>query len=425
MPTTTDVNSHYLSYSHMITDRGKFKSIYKNEDHQPFDAPGNFYFKILFYFNNQQNEDGMESNLLGKENGNTALSYLKKNAETERAAMLEEFIYLLSEISANSPWYFQSIEGMESTQNRSYLKEFKADEPRQLTIKCLQDPIDSRITNLLELYRASCFSHIWRKEIVPANLRKFDMGIYIFQAPINGNKYSNVDKKIPNQGIVKRSEANDIDAASCKYLEFHNCEISLDSLNSCYGTPDNSKGFAIEPSIIINYDDCFTSNYNEFTCRTIGDFVQVDINRQITITNIDTSKSDDNSSNEKFITKFIDKTLTNLKGKAYTKAQNLINSAFLGNVYGLSLSNIMQSVNDVANGGDIFAATGNLARQGKNIITKGKNVVEDMKGEIARQNDKTLNTSKNLGSVFDIEGYKPKSNKERLGNVAKKMIRDL
>ena len=58
----------------------------------------------------------MESNLLGNENGNTALSYLKKNAETERAAMLEEFIYLLSEISANSPWYFQSIEGMESTQ---------------------------------------------------------------------------------------------------------------------------------------------------------------------------------------------------------------------------------------------------------------------------------------------------------------------
>ena len=48
-----------------------------------------------------------------------------------------------------------------------------------------------------------------------------------------------------------------------------------------------------------------------------------------------------------------------------------------------------------------------------------------MKGEIARQKGTTLNTSKNLGSVFDIEGYKPKSNRERLGNVAKKMIRDL
>ena len=82
-------------------------------------------------------------------------------------------------------------------------------------------------------------------------------------------------------------------------------------------------------------------------------------------------------------------------------------------------------MNDVANGGDIFAATGNLVRQGKNIITKGKSVTEDMKGEIARQKDMTLNTSKNLGSVSDIEGYKPKSNGERLGNVAKKMIRDL
>ena len=58
------------------------------------------------------------------------------------------------------------------------------------------------------------------------------------------------------------------------------------------GTPDNSKGFAIEPSIIINYDDCFTSNYNEFTCRTIGDFIQVDINRQITVTNTDVPKSE-------------------------------------------------------------------------------------------------------------------------------------
>ena len=85
----------------------------------------------------------------------------------------------------------------------------------------------------------------------------------------------------------------------------------------------------------------------------------------------------------------------------------------------------MQSANEIANGRDIFAATGNLVRQSKNVITKGKNVAEDMKGEIARQKGTTLNTRKNLGSVFDIEGYKPKSNGERLGNVAKKIIRDL
>jgi hypothetical protein len=62
--------------------------------------------------------------------------------------------------------------------------DFKLEDRKSIVIKCLPDAYDNRIGTLLDLYRSICYSYTNKKEIVPANLRKFDMGIYIFNTPM-------------------------------------------------------------------------------------------------------------------------------------------------------------------------------------------------------------------------------------------------
>ena len=105
----------------------------------------------------------------------------------ERAELLVEFVNLLSNINSESPWYFDEISGLEAALERKSLTErdFKFEEQRQkISIKCKPDSFDDRIATLLDLYRSITYSWALKREVIPSNLRKFDMGIYIFSDPI-------------------------------------------------------------------------------------------------------------------------------------------------------------------------------------------------------------------------------------------------
>jgi hypothetical protein len=135
------------------------------------DQPGHYYFKLLFYFANPYSDpkNPMSSNLLGttymdedgrmrgenSEETNTALNYLYNNMEYTRFNRLAQFIQLLSDISTKSPWYFQSISGLDQAIDRQEINQsFKVEEERkQITIKCLADAYDNRVGRLLDLYR--------------------------------------------------------------------------------------------------------------------------------------------------------------------------------------------------------------------------------------------------------------------------------
>jgi hypothetical protein len=55
------------------------------------------------------------------------------NDEKERAEKLKKFIYLLSDINSQSPWYFQSITGLDAAIERKQFtdKDFKIEEERR------------------------------------------------------------------------------------------------------------------------------------------------------------------------------------------------------------------------------------------------------------------------------------------------------
>lgn len=253
------------------------------------DTPATLYFKIFFCFRNGRlldiTEPMPEGFQLGSQGSltsvsqNSALNYLYTNGEFERANMLKQFVVLLSNINMYSPWYFQSISGMDQLLQHTELggNEFTpvSDEAKGITIKCLEDAYDQRIGTLLDLYKAACFSQQLHKEIVPANLRKFDMVIYLFSTPIKGVN-GNLE-----QSALKDTTDNTI--ISSKLIEMKNCEISLSSNSTAYSELSNVEGIKPEYTIAIKCDAAYEQRYNKILNTYIGDLVEWDTNYRLNL----------------------------------------------------------------------------------------------------------------------------------------------
>jgi hypothetical protein len=305
--------SNLLSYTNILNDRKNFMSAGTTfgHDFNILDVPSQKYFKILFYFgsasedftpyessgllaptweifeaisgNYDQNRELSDEEK--KEYSdiefsfyedvhyydfNSAWAFLKLNDENERAEKLERFVTLLSDISSKSPWYFSSVSGVQEALERKVTEDGKLDmsERKKISINCLPDAFDNRIGTLLELYRDITWSWAHKKEIVPANLRKFDMAIYIFETPDHNwhNNYEVIDTKNPSKFKV-----------GYKMIEFHDCEFNYNSVKSAWTTIDNQIGLQPTYQIDINYNDCYEVSYNDIMMRTIGDVILTDL----------------------------------------------------------------------------------------------------------------------------------------------------
>lgn len=297
------MNTNYLSYYDIVNQRknfqlagGRYSSDFNQTDNQSLK-----YFKLFFHFYNGSASDSDDNNFSGglispifetsasseaqinwnDENNlrayTCAWTYLKLNCEDERASRLEQFIRLLSNISSEAPWYFQSIEGLEGAVDRGVNdKEFKIDEERKaLTIKCLADAVDDRIGTLLDLYRSIVYSYSTRRYVLPANLRKFDMSIIVFESPISNIHQSTKLDESAIVGLQSFSQPEQY-MTSYKYYEFHNCEINYNSSKTAT-TLNNVEGSVPEYSIEVYFDDMYENRYNEYLGENIGDFVKEDI----------------------------------------------------------------------------------------------------------------------------------------------------
>ncbi len=114
-------------------------------------------------------------------------SYLKGNA-LKRANALRQFQILLQDINNNSPWFFQSVEGLSDLEKinvSGFQTESGTDSyssartaGKKLTINCLES-LNMRMTALANLYNQAMFDADNMRWLVPRNLRKFTMWIYV------------------------------------------------------------------------------------------------------------------------------------------------------------------------------------------------------------------------------------------------------
>lgn len=385
--------SSLLTYASLMSMRDKFREY---NDFNKYDTPSLKFFKIFFYFQNgdsdsmvgQLNESGglLAPTWLVDGIGDdtyyqhtSAWSYLKMNYEDERAANLEQFVHLLSNISAESPWYFTELSGLDAAIERKTVmdKDFKVEDTRpKISIKCLPDAVDDRIGTLLDLYRSIVWSWSNKREVLPANLRKFDMGIFIFEQPT----------KFVHHKDSKLTLNDNPDNTSFKYYELHNCEIDYGSAKGNLGTINNAEGLAPEYTIDIHFDDCYETRYNEMSAKWIGDMIAWDFSMLQKQQNIEKpadneSKAQEETQQELNITSNDQQTVRILDGYEGGKAhepkgflasavdqvvgtginivKGAVNKVLLGNLYTFSLTKMANQAKSLASG-DVWSTVRNV-----------------------------------------------------------------
>lgn len=243
------------------------------------DGPAWFYFKIFFKFNTAF---GLLGGILDGNPNNTtdtAIKYLNRLANTdrypgmylgERSIMLKKFVKTLSYISSNAPWFFSKVNDANSGLTMDFNNLTKE---KSITIECLEESIDMKLTTMMDLYKFCAFDDVNQREILPENLRKFDMDIMVFQAPL---RYLHTSMMTLTQNVVKyKSNASSTrvhtDIMSYKLFTFKNCEFDYNSLNSMLPQSfTNDSPFKSIPQIKINYERVYQHSYNEFANLMFG-----------------------------------------------------------------------------------------------------------------------------------------------------------
>lgn len=246
-----------------------------------------FYFKIFFKFDSTY---GLLGGILGGNRGymsnNTAHRYLSRNISydnngkvnnsgrygpeniSNRRDSLIKFVQSLSWISCNTPWFFKSVK---DASNALVMDFSNLTKEKTIEIECNDEATDMRLMTLMDLYKYAAYDEIHQKEILPENLRKFDMDIVVFQAPI---RYWHTSLKNLKNKTTKYKTLNSTDYGnrmSFKLLTFQNCEIDYSSLTTFLPqSMDNSAPFSLKSTFRIKYDRVYQHLSNEFANLLVG-----------------------------------------------------------------------------------------------------------------------------------------------------------
>jgi len=144
---------------------------------------------------------GMYNSPLLMGNGDSNAEYADASAEMFLKARnlqpqyqrLKQFKQLLYNVSTKMPWYFQTIRGLEKLwENASKMSEGQKAREAVLVITTLES-IDLKIAYLAELYRKAVYDGVYMREILPDNMRWFQLDLYVAEfrhiASFEGRSY--------------------------------------------------------------------------------------------------------------------------------------------------------------------------------------------------------------------------------------------
>ena len=265
-----------------IKDYIRERSIWQKGVESLTGEPGWFYFKIFFKFDTQY---GLFGGILpGTQSTNSAIEYLANCISSyemdqikQRQYALGKFVNILSYINENAPWFFNSISGLRNANS------VKLNEPlskNEIEIGFKEDAIDMRLNTLFDLYKYACFDNINFKEIIPENLRKFDMTILIFHMPLRYYQTGFQSMKNGTYEYKSFDGNNDFtgygNMMSFEMFTFVNCEFDIESLNSMIPSDvSNEQAFNLGKSNIkINYQKVYRHTFNEWSKLFFGDNIE-------------------------------------------------------------------------------------------------------------------------------------------------------
>ena len=317
--------------------------------------PAWLYFKLFFKFDSSY---GLLGGIMRSSDGNkfaannTAIQYLTRNwyklndNMSARRKSLIKFVRSLSYISSYAPWFFKSVKDVNNALNMN-LNNLTAE--KSIEIECSEEATDLRLLTLMDFYKYAAYDAINQKEILPENLRKFDLDIVVFQSPIRYLQTSTRDLKGRTTLYKNLNAANMTDRMSFKLFSFQGCEIDYSTLNTMLPqTFSNQAPFQSSPTFKIKYDRVYQHNQNEFAKVLFGDSGFLWSQNEATTPETINAESDDHENKRhKMMQYAIDnkyyynpasqtyKTLVDASESTISAAMMLIDgSAGLGNLYG-------------------------------------------------------------------------------------------
>lgn len=113
----------------------------------------------------------------------SAVGYLNAVGQTTRASYLRAFVQGILEVQKSRPYYFQTIEGITEAYNKTMdmTDPFLGSKNDGGIIIGLLEAIDLKVTALFNLYKLACYDVKYRRNIIPANLRYFDVYVDIIE----------------------------------------------------------------------------------------------------------------------------------------------------------------------------------------------------------------------------------------------------
>ena len=157
-----------------------------NEVKLRYNDPSFVTFRILFDFEPiVSNDEVMQGLLLNEFRDESAISYLRRMGELERAEALKEFVWLLSKTANDFPWFFKSISGLDGLWKWGYTDNFQEQKtmssPVDLTVSCFET-VDFRMTALADLYRKATRDRRYFRDLLTLDKRRFNMTIVMGEA---------------------------------------------------------------------------------------------------------------------------------------------------------------------------------------------------------------------------------------------------
>lgn len=301
-----------------------------------------------------------------------AIQYLQNINEPARAKMLASFRNMLHTISTNAPWHFQSISGLDSLFKIDPTKNTRVLDDAIITLECLEG-IDMKITAMIDAYRKASWDSIGHRWMLPENMKNFKCYIKIIDyrefhrtkfLETKAGKMGDPEMNNSFEDSVHDKIFGDGDGESITNGASQKMKNLISNLtNTVLSDNETTADDSFIPSIILECDLCEFDfmNYSppfvqsSISMGDVGDSqatqtIKFKVGRVREVSRYDLvgiwlsdhgirenwfpgSAGDTTDENTA-------KALDILQRKLIKKAEGLLQSVFLGNAYGLSISNL-------------------------------------------------------------------------------------
>ena len=402
--------------------------------------------------------------LLNPKNAYSTQNYFYRLRDTKDQLYINRFREGLFKIDKDMPWYIQSITGLDEIYKIDPENNYRAKD-KTITLTFLED-VKLQMTYLFDLYRKSIWDAKYMRWKVPENMRKFGMEVYLidirnFQSfnPVAGTDGSHdwdwFDPTRPMRAVDtlrgelkgalssmksklmaggangKLNEKFYYDSTESRNsnlrhsadaflpvlkLELEDCEFNLiqDGLSGFGDISNTVAGDPREVSLTINIGNVREVNqYSLFDVILDDNGSMYDDLLQITKDMYKIAKDTDpdtdpvnpaqTSAPNPLLEKIKNRALQEIIGRLSDKAKEYINPFLLGNIYGLSPTDLQNSIDNLLKKNEGETSL----RKNIDLEGTGKTHVNNMTDNIDREG---IEPNDSITDNIDLEGINPNNN---------------